>query len=379
MLLCVGLILLVIFWRAKPVPREQGYFTDYMDPVYTTAIKGVFILLIFLTHGEQYLTLTDSLPDRIYGLFRIGLGQSVVTAFFFYSGYGMMQSLKRKGEPYLQAFPRMRILKTLVHFDLPVLLYLIAAVFMGWSLTAGEIAGSFIGWDSLGNSSWFIFDILIAYVLFYMCFRIFAGPAAGADPAGGEGAQRQWQRGALLFTCCSAAFVILMVFVQESRYYNTFLSVSMGIWFALYQERIEQFVQGKKAAPVNSGDVTPAGHGRFFAILFGLAALYVAGGVLLMGIYDRYEWLYIPLPLLFMAALLLLTMVWRFDNPVLRYFGEHLFSVFILMRLPMELLEYAGLAENVYIFMALSFVCTVILAHVFDLFLQKLDSVLFRR
>ena len=360
MLLCVGLVLLVIFWRAKPVQRGQGYFTDYMDPVYTTAIKGVFILLIFLTHGEQYLTLTDSLPDRIYGLIRIGLGQSVVTAFFFYSGYGMMQSLKRKGESYLQAFPRMRILKTLVHFDLAVLLYLIAAVWMGWYLTTGEIVWSFIGWDSLGNSSWFIFDILVAYVMFYVCFRLFAEPA-------------RWRKGALLFTGCSVAFVILMVFVQESRYYNTFLTVSMGVWYALYREEIERFVQGKKDAAGKA-----AGHGRFFTILLGLAALYVAGGMLLMGIYDRYEWLYIPLPVIFMAALLLLTMVWRFDNPVLRYFGEHLFSVFILMRLPMELLEYAGLAENVYVFMALSFLCTVALAHVYDLFLQQLDKVLFK-
>ena len=155
-----------------------------------------------------------------------------------------------------------------------------------------------------------------------------------------------------------------MILFRESRYYNTFLCVSMGIWFSLYRGPVERAVQKSR--------------GRFFGLLAALAVPYIGGGVLLMGIYDDYEYLYIPLPLLFMAALLLLTMVWRFDNPVLRYFGEHLFSVFILMRLPMMLLEYLGMTENVYLFLLLSFIMTVPLAHVFDRFLQALDKVLFR-
>ena len=346
MLTYLILFLAIIAWQSRPVPRGEGYYKDYMTPERTTATKGVFILLIFLTHGEQYLTLTDAPPDKIYSIIRLGLGQSVVTAFFFYSGYGMTVSLRRKGEAYLSAFPRMRILKTLLHFDIAVLLYLIAALAMQWPLTSGEIIWSFIGWESLGNSSWFIFDILVAYVMFYACFRLC----------------RNLHKSAVLFTALSIVFVVLMVLFQESRYYNTFLSVSMGIWFCLYQEKIERGLHSR---------------GKVLALFAVLAAAYVAGGVLLMPVYDTYEYLYIPLPLIFMTALLLLTMVWRFDNPVLRYFGEHLFSVFILMRLPMELLEFAGVT-NVYVFMALSLLCTVALAHVFDLFLQKLDQVLFK-
>ena len=366
MLYCVILILLVIFWRAKPVPRELGYFDDYMDPVYTTAIKGVFILLIFLTHGEQYLTLGDGMPDRIYSIFRMALGQSVVTAFFFYSGYGMMESLKRKGRAYLDAFPRMRILKTLLHFDLAVLLYILLGLLLHKGYSSARMVLALIGWTSVGNSAWFIFDITVAYVLFYVCFRVFAG-------AEDNKAVPVWMRnGALLYTAASVVFIILMILYQESRYYNTFICVSLGIWFSLYREPVERLVRGPVKADGRSG------HGRFFCLLLVLAGLYVAGGVLLMGVYDRHEWLYIPLPVVFMLALLLLTMVFRFDNPVLRYFGDHLFSVFILMRLPMILIAQAGLAENVYVFFALAFPATVVLAHLFDLFLKKLDSVLFK-
>jgi hypothetical protein len=179
--------------------------------------------------------------------------------------------------------------------------------------------------------------------------------------------------GAALYTAASVIFVILMILYQESRYYNTFLCVSMGIWFSLYRAPVERFVQG--------GVRTAAGaarHGRFFVILCALAALYLAGGVLLVPVYDAHEWLYIPLPIIFMCTLLLLTMVWRFDNKVLRYFGDHLFSVFILMRIPMIILKEAGLAQNVYVFLALSFIATVVLAHLFDLFLKQLDKVLFK-
>ena len=364
MLIWLILFLGVIFWQSRPVSKAEGFYSDYMTPERTTAIKGVFILLIFLTPGEQYLTLSDSMPDRISSLIRLALGQSVVTAFFFYSGYGLMESLKRKGSAYLDAFPKMRILKTLVHFDLAVLLYVILAFALGKDYGAARILLSFIGWESVGNSAWFIFDITVAYLMFYLCFR----PFVRGEDALHDKVPSALKRGAGLFTVMSVVFVVLMILFQESRYYNTFLCVAMGVWFSLYREPVEAFAQG----------AGKPGRGRFFGLLFGLAALYVAGGVALMGVYDRFEFLYIPLPLIFMMTLLLLTMVWRFDNPVLGWFGDHLFSVFILMRLPMILLRYFGLNENVHLFLLLAFAATVGLAFVYDRLLKALDGVLFK-
>ena len=53
MLTYLILFLAIIVWQSRPVPKGEGYYKDYMTPERTTAIKGVFILLIFLTHGEQ--------------------------------------------------------------------------------------------------------------------------------------------------------------------------------------------------------------------------------------------------------------------------------------------------------------------------------------
>ena len=155
-----------------------------------------------------------------------------------------------------------------------------------------------------------------------------------------------------------------MILYQESRFYNTFLCVSLGIWFSVYRQPIERFVQ----QPTK---------GRILAFIIGPMALYILGGILLLDIYDQYEFLYIPLPLLFMVSLLFLTMIWRFANPILQFMGERLFSVFILMRIPMIIFSHIGLDANAYVFLFCSFCATVLLACLFDLFLGALDRVFF--
>lgn len=42
--------------------------------------------------------------------------------FLFYSGYGIMESIKNKGEKYISTVPKKRILNVLVNFDIAVLI-----------------------------------------------------------------------------------------------------------------------------------------------------------------------------------------------------------------------------------------------------------------
>jgi len=57
-------------------------------------------MLIFLSHAEQYFKL-DSAYDTAYAAVSEHMGQLVVVMFFFYSGYGMMESVKKKGSSYV--------------------------------------------------------------------------------------------------------------------------------------------------------------------------------------------------------------------------------------------------------------------------------------
>ncbi|WP_216426546.1 hypothetical protein [Arcanobacterium phocae] len=62
------------------------------------------------------------------------------------------------------------------------------------------------------------------------------------------------------------------------------------------------------------------------------------------------------------AIAVLVTMVIHLDSPVLAWCGRNLFWIYVLQRLPMMVLTYAGWAEYRYVFVVVSLVVTVILA-----------------
>lgn len=92
------------------------------------------------------------------------LEQLIVTTFLFYSGYGILASLKTKKD-YLQKFPK-RIFKVWLQFAIAVCLFL--NLFIGKVYSTQTILLSFTAWDSVGNSNWYILAILVLYALFYI-------------------------------------------------------------------------------------------------------------------------------------------------------------------------------------------------------------------
>lgn len=104
----------------KADPTER----DYMSVNMTNSIKGVFLCMVFLSHIWGYTDFSHPYLDGSYQRFIRGrLGQCIVTMFLFYSGYGVMESVKRKGEMYIRAFPAQRILKVLLQFEGAIALF----------------------------------------------------------------------------------------------------------------------------------------------------------------------------------------------------------------------------------------------------------------
>ena len=80
-------------------------------------IKGAFILLVFNSHICDYWGESN--------IIRGFLGQMIVVPFLFYSGYGVMESIKMKGLDYIKSIPCHRILSTLLNFDVAVCVYIV--------------------------------------------------------------------------------------------------------------------------------------------------------------------------------------------------------------------------------------------------------------
>lgn len=172
MILFFALLILICFYKIQA--KKEGIFEDYLSVEKTNSIRGVFILLIFLSHISGYIT-TKTALDNIY-LFINGLiGQRVVTMFMLYSGYGVMESIQSRGADYVKGMPRRRILKTQFNFACGVILYAILDLLIRQgrpSFSIGVFLASLVGWESLGNSNWYIFAILVAYVATYCGFSM---------------------------------------------------------------------------------------------------------------------------------------------------------------------------------------------------------------
>ena len=105
--------------------RPVEFNPEYISMKQTNIIRGFFLLLVFMIHFCQYIQMNGP-TDRIFQFWRTHSGQLVVTLFLLYSGYGVFVSIMKKGTPYVRRIPVHRVLRTLVHFDLAVLLYLAA-------------------------------------------------------------------------------------------------------------------------------------------------------------------------------------------------------------------------------------------------------------
>lgn len=348
----MGILLCIIFftalYRAKPSAFCKGgrLGGDYLSMETTTAVKGIFILCIFLTHSAQYVKVGADGLAPLYNLFRNGVLQGVVTMFFFYSGYGVLESFKKKGFSYIQKFPKNRILKIVLHFDIAVLAYLVLALIRGKSYTLSHTLLAFTGWTALGNSNWFVFDILAAYLLTYAAFVIFrkAKPIFSV----------------IAVTVLSLGFMLVMYKTQPDRFYNTFICYAAGMWWSLYKEKLEKLLFTKK--PVWA-----------LAFLISLGAYYA--------LYRHREnaVCYCAMMLVFTFACVLFTAAVKVGNRALAWFGKVSFSIFIIMRIPMIILCDLGFAKDKYLFIFLSFIATAALAWGYDALLGVIDRKLFAK
>lgn len=345
-ILILGMIL--IKGAAIKDSNEFSNENNYMSIASNNIVKGVFVILVLLGHAVTYVK-TDGALDAAYLTMKAHLHQMVVSVFFLYSGYGMMKSIQKKGYDYVKGIPLKRFLIVFLNFDIAVVLFLIVDAVLGITFDVPTILYALIGWKSVGNSNWYMFAIFGLYILMFISYVW----------------MRFWNKKGVLYVGTAIFTILTMLFVLwEIRmglpnwYYNTMILMPVGCWFALLQKPIEKFVL--------KNDITYA----------------LTGVVLFVGYWLSYgkRWsggieYYTVWALFFVAVVVYITMKVSFESKVLSWFGEHVFSVYILQRIPMLIFSRSGLAaQNSYGFIIGVIVCTVFLAMIFDLLVGKFDK-----
>lgn len=315
---------------------------SYLSVDNTQSIKGVFIILVFFSHFNSYVSFESGL-DLIYqntvGLF----GQKMVTMFLFYSGYGVMESINKKGLNYLKHFPVNRILATLFKFSCAVFVFFLIGVFVtGQKYEFTTVLLALIGWKSIGNSNWYIFVILILYLITYISHRYLLQKNRGIP---------------LAITFMSIAGLVALNEVYGVKPYfwiDTALCYVMGMIYSQYRKIFELIINKKTWG---------------YYLITSLAIVTLA----FLQKYSESTLSLIALNVCFTIVVLLLTMRITIKNRVIMWCGKNLFEIYILQRIPMIIFKQLGLSKyNIYVYFALCLISTLLMVLPFKYITDKL-------
>lgn len=316
--------------------RKSG---SHLSPDQTGTINGFFVLLVFLRHAVDYMDLGAG--DYIFRVVNKNLDQLIVVPFLFYSGYGISLSIQKKGQRYVNQFPKNRIIKVWLHFALAVVLYHALSLYLHKGYSASRIALSYTGWESIGNSNWYIFATLFMYVATWLSFSLFRNKHLPA---------------AIGLTAMALGYIVFMRRIGKGLWwYDTALVYPAGVVYGLYGSKIEK-VLVKFLRPV---------------ALAGMAGCFVVCYLLRLELVWREL-----MAVAFALTIVFGTMIFKVGNPVLTFLGKYTFEIYILQRLPMTILK--GHFSNRYLYFGVCFAVTVLLAVGFKMLLDLLDKILFR-
>ena len=301
MLLFYIIILLLSLYGISFI--KSGFNQDYISKEQCNAIKGIFILIVFIRHIWPYLRnygyVFTSSSDSIFMWIDRWMGQLIVVAFLFYSGFGVMESIKIKGNQYIDDMPRKRILNTLLNFDVAVSVFLVIDLILGINLKPISTLLAFTGWTSIGNSNWYIFVILICYLCTWIGFKL------------GKG----W----MAFFLLATAYIILFNTKSNPVWYNTIFSFAAGLLYSQFKSQIEPFVHQWYWI------VLPTSILVFFSVHTQNFSFY--------GLKDNLA------SILFALSIVVVSMKIKIGNKVLIWCGTKLFPLYIYQRIPMIFLS----------------------------------------
>ena len=327
------LILLILIVLYKSKINLKNFNTNYMSIDQTRCINAIFVILVFLSHVKTYVILDDVWYNSYFLKINIYLSQLIVTTFLFFSGFGIMESIKNKKELYINSIPKKRFLNTLINFDFAILLFLICNLLIGENYNLKTIILSFTGWSAIGNSNWYIFDILVLYIITFISFKLF---------------NKDNLKGIVSTLLLSLLFICFLRKAKYRYWYDTILCFPAGMLYSYYRTKIENLICKNNKT--------------YFISLFSCIICFI----LLHKISKFTHFIVYELAsILFVIVILLICMKFSFRNKILDYFGNNVFWIYILQRIPMIILTYFNIQNyNSYLFIILSFVFTLLLTEI---------------
>jgi len=323
-LLLFPIAIIIILFAGCSVNIRYNFNNQVLSINQAKAMQAVAALMIILHHMVQTITKYGDKPKGPITEWN-SFGILFTSVFFFFSGFGLYKSYLQK-EDYLKGFLGKRLPKLLVPFLVTNILYLIT-VSSERIVTTRHIFTSILGITLMNTNAWFLIEIIILYIAFYICFKKAESEAVAFRN----------------LTIITFILVILSLLLchDSSRvnghwfmgewWYNTTLIFVLGMLFARKEKQIFDFSTRKYNMLLPT-----------FLVVF--VAFYIFEEYILDNVGYYQEWSYHPgypekfitlivqviLCAIFMYVLYLINLKVEFKNKVLSFLGGISFEIYLI-------------------------------------------------
>lgn len=211
-------ILIIIFLLSFFIKiRIRENQEDYLSKDYTIYIKGILALIVVFCHIQ--FNRINFVGFKVFNY----VGDFAVALFFFLSGYGLISQYIKKGDIYLKSFLKKRVLKIMFIYLFFNFIYIVYYLLCNNFESINLLKYVFIDKKLIVSHSWYIIDILILYILFYIFAKKF------------NKNYNNISKGILI---CSIIFgIVLIVLGYEECWYVSLLSFYFGFFYKLFLDK----------------------------------------------------------------------------------------------------------------------------------------------
>ena len=319
------------------IKGSNNYFTDYMDLNNTNKIKGIFVWMIILSHYKGYYKTNQNYLSRIILNY---IGQKMVSMFLFYSGFGIYESIKTKGNNYVKTIPR-KIIILFIKTQIIILLFLINNLLLGIKINLKNYLLSIVFFSNIGNSNWFSFTILTFYFYCFISFILIKK-------------QKLFFLGIIIMTIINyyhTLFVYKYFYPKAIYAIDNTLCFILGLYYSLLKEYCDKIIM--------KNDIFYFGSISFLIFIYGYYYNYVIQSIWIISITNS----------IFCLIIVFISLKIRLDNEFLNLLNSHSYSIYLLQRIVMIFISYKNYFKaNEFIRFYFCFTTILLISLLFDHF-----------
>ena len=319
------IVILLLLCAGVKVAKKGEFFDDFLSLDISKGLQGFAAVAIMLHHMTQTVTQYGQHDKGLIGIMNDS-GVLFTGMFFFFSGYGLYTSFMKK-EDYLKGFLKKRLPVVLIPFYSANIIFVIASLVLGQKMSVGEFFLHISGLVLLNTQMWYIVEIVILYLLFYVIFK-FIKKQKVAFPA----------MAAVMLVMTAGSLLLGHdsqygggVWFKGEWWYNTTWLFFVGMVIARYLKDITAFVKKRYVILLPVGIV-------LFVVMY-QATLYMIRHV---GYWKEYEGypgykeklltclVQSPTVMVFVLVFLMLTMKVQFHNRALKFLGKIAIELYLI-------------------------------------------------